>query len=283
MANGWFPKISPDGTGVAFGQGDIYHVTLAAGTEQLIESGSVYAPGWIRQGVFTYQRVITSSSAHRVEVDVADMSPRVTTDDVNLVAGNSFGARDGHWASWLAGNPMRIAYDNLLIDTGTGGALSLGDDGWLSYASTNDNQALKVWHLGQFVREYPTTATPLFESAVGAGGHVLYGGHGPVHGITPDGQDTDLTIAPGRYEGVGKVFEVAGAPWVATMAWVFATETGYVLLRPFGESAAIIVSLASVSLDVVVAGDSFVIASNDDKGRLTVLIVPVNAPRQRFP
>ena len=281
--NGWFPQISPDGRYVTYGFGESWVVDLQTGQERSFSqaTGQSFGGQWIKPDTLTFLNFVSQreNTADRYEVKVGEWIARKTNDDPALVAGNTFVAADNHWASWIAdtrNNNFRIAYDNSILATNMYG-VAIGNDNWLAFAADNEHSALKVWHNGAVTATY-TPQVPLQQWAINKG-YVIYGGYGPVHGINPQGQDIDLTVAPWRWEGVGGIIFVEDSPWVFTSSWDDTNKKGYVFIRPWGEKAAITVEAEAAGLDVKYADGKFIIAANGDKGQLKVVKVPANSQR----
>ncbi|MBI4452301.1 exo-alpha-sialidase [Candidatus Woesearchaeota archaeon] len=273
--NGWFPRLSPDGIYVTYGFGENWVADLQTGEERslTIKKGESFNGYWIRPDTYTFLNIYSNAEADRYEVKVGEWIAKKTNDNPQLAAGNQFVAADGHWASYLASNG-RIAYDNNEVATDVGGTLSVSDD-WIVHASDKDNTAIQVWRNGQKSATY-IPKTPLHGMSVNKG-YIVYGGYGPVHGISPDGQDMDLTATPWRKEGIGGVVFANNQPWVYTLTWNDAQNKGYILIRPWGEKASIVIEAAAVSVHIVYVNNEFVIAYNSDKGQLSVVKVPVNS------
>ena len=281
--NGWFPQLSPDGKYVTYGFGENWVTDLQTGEERsmTIEKGQSFAGHWIKPDAYTFMNFISQAenTADRYEVKTGEWVARKTNDNPSLVAGNQFVAADSHWASWIAdtrNNNFRIAYDNQIIANGIGGALSISED-WIVHATDPDNSAIQVWRNRQKVATH-SPQTPLHAMSVNKG-YITYGGYGPVHGINPQGQDIDLTVAPWGWEGIGGIVFVNGQPWAYTSTWDEAQNKGFILIRPWGEKNSIVIEAAAVSVHVVYVNNEFVVAFNDDKGNLKVVKVPADAQR----
>jgi hypothetical protein len=272
--NGWFPNVSPDGNYVGGGQGAIMVADLNARTTIPIQSGNCYAGRWIRPGVLTYINTITNDTAYRMEAIAGSWTPNRTNDDPALVAGNQFQASDGHWASWLGSRG--VAYDG--IDFGYGYGVSQNET-WVGFAPNNNNTELLMFNNGQFVRSiYPQS--PMGEFNV-LDGRAVYGGHGPTWGWSPEGGDVNLSIL--NYEGSVQILRVGDALWVASSAWDFQANIGYVFIRPWGDRAAIVVRGVIAGSHVVFTGSEFAIATFEaNNGTMSAYKVPVNAPRYTF-
>ena len=222
---------------------------------------------------------------------------QLTNDDPHLVAGNWFGADKGHWFSELAGK--RIVLDNKVLASspplGTpsdpndpsgsaliGSAISIDRD-TIVHACDNTNNYICVWN-GTTLAHIYRAQTPNY-GTFNLNSYILYGFNGPLRGITPEGQDIDLTVAPSRFEQNGRLLMVNGVLWVASSAWEnlgTAQEKGYVYLRPWGSNSVIAIdaNAGRDNLSVAVSGSNFVIATTEvNRATLTVITIPINSPR----
>ncbi len=289
--NGWWPRLSPDGRFVSYGNwGESWVTDLQTGTNYDFRSppnvganGTCISGYWITPTKLTFvctSDAIPGNNMYRYEVDFTGGTPSTpvqTTDNVSLVAGNTFVARDGNWASWLALG-FRLAKNNVAIGT-SGGNISLSNNELVG-SCDNSNAQLCVWNGASISRRYSPRVPP-FNTAT-TDSYIMYGGYGPVRGITPTGTDVDLRLSSNVIEGVGKIITVNGEYWAVTSAFSSAGE-GYIFLRPWGSRSAVVVQAGASSLDVVVSGTNFIIAYNNDRGGLQVLTVPINSTRTTVP
>ena len=273
--NGWFPQVSPTGRYVAHGFGKVSVIDLTTQSEKVLDPRHTFLVGWIRPGTISWVFNTGHHAAERYEADAPAFTPRKMPDDPSLVAGNKHAAADGHWASYIAGAGFRIAYDNKVVAMGAGGGVTVSQD-WLAHAATNENQSIKVYRGGSLYRTYPAK-THMHELNINRG-YVLYGGYGPIHGITPDGRDTDVSVYP-KFEGVAQTFFVgqgaSAKPWIASCAYDHASNKGWTVLRPWGQKAGAILADNASGMSVVDACGTIVVARNDDKGRLKIVTMPV--------
>ena len=272
--NGWFPKVSPDARYVAFGFGKLTVLDVAARKEKVVDPGSAFSVAWIRPGVITWLREKTNETADRYEASAPDFVPVRASGDPGTVGGGELVAGDGHWASWLAGRAMRVAYDNRVLASGVGGGVDTSR-GVVVHAKDGENSAISVWRDGVKLRDLPVK-TPMHELTINRG-YIVYGGYGPIHGISPTGQDVDLTLAPGRFEGAAKAFFVQDRPWVASAGWSHGQNRGWIMLRPWGARAAVILPGGASGLSAAADGCTIVVARCTDKGALTVFSASANA------
>lgn len=299
--NGWWPRLSPDGRYVAYGNwGESWVTDLQTGESRDLRNPAdlagiehrCIAGQWITPTKLTFtceSSNIGGDNQYRYEVTVGEWTPRRTTENTGLVAGSQFVARDGHWASYLANASARLAKDNQLVATGVGGAMDISGD-QIIHACTTSYTSLCL-RTGTTLTRTFSTQVPISQSAI-TNGYIIYGGYGPIRGITPSGTDTNLRISNSYSEGAGKsmgimngssaqVIVVNGTYWVASAAW--GAGGNYIFLRPWGSKTAIVVQADASSIDVAVSGNNFIIAYNDARGIMAVLTVPINSPRISIP
>lgn len=301
--NGWWPRLSPDGRYVAYGNwGESWVTDMQTGQNYDFRnpadlagiSHRCIAGQWITPTKITFvceSSNLSGDNMYRYEVDLASATPAPirTADDTSLVAGSQFVARDGHWASWIANASMRLAKDNQLVATGVGGTMDISGN-LMVHSCTTANNSLCLRTGTSITRTY-NAQVPVSQAAI-TDAYIIYGGYGPIRGITPTGVDTNLRLSTSYSEGGGKsagimngssaqVILVNGAYWVASSAWGAGGE--YIFLRPWGSTNTIVVAAGAASLDVAVSGTNFVIAYNDARGILRVVTVPINSPRISIP
>ncbi|HEY4503451.1 MAG TPA: hypothetical protein VJC14_03415 [Candidatus Paceibacterota bacterium] len=300
--NGWWPRLSPNGRYVAYGDWPESWVTdLQTGQNYNLgtpadlandPSHSCLAGEWITPTKLTYvcsSANIPGDQLYRYEVTIGQWTPTRTTDNVGLVANSQFVARDGHWASWIANTSFRLAKDNQLVATGVGGTMDLSGN-LLINACDNSNSRLCL-RTGTTLTKTIAVLAPLSQAAI-TDGYIIYGGYGPIRGVTPSGIDTNLRLSNSYNEGAGRssgirngssaqILLVNGSYWVASSA--SGAGGNYIFLRPWGSTTAIVVSAEAASLDVKVVGSNFIIAYNNDRGGAAVITVPVNSPRVSIP
>ena len=282
--NGWWPDLSPNGRFITYGNwGESWVTDLQTGqnwdfrdpADIANRAHRCIAGQWIQPDTLTFVCEIEDGQPgfYRYEVKVGEWVPKKTADNPQLVLGNNFVAKDGHWASYKA--VTQIVKDNRILDqTRPGGAMALGGD-LLVHACSNDNDAICVYR-GSGLNKVYTPQTPYFGADV-LNGYIAYGGYGPVHGIDPSGKDVDLSAVRGMNESIPQLLSVNGRIWLATEAWNDTDE--FMMLRPWGERSVIVVNAHAASFSVVHAGDKFVIAASDARGQLIVTTVSDAAPR----
>ncbi|HEX4923873.1 MAG TPA: hypothetical protein VFV50_07295 [Bdellovibrionales bacterium] len=279
---GWFPKISPDGRYVAAGYGGIEIWDLATG--QVSKMGARgFWPHWIRPGVVSYIREDADNGpATRFEVNVANMQPVATSDDPNLASGNLHAAADGHWASWRGG---RLTYDGrVLMSSGAGGALNVTGNRIVHATNVGGMYlGITVWIDGAIAHQYPIGVPEAHEIAASRD-RIVYGGYGPMRGIDGNGTDIDVTVAPWRWEAHPYIFWVNGnEPWIVTSTFSGRYNRGYLLLRPWGATEAIVLEDGDAAgVSAVEAGGVITVVMNTPESRFIIRRLPVNAPRVRL-
>lgn len=232
-------------------------------------------PGWIGNKTLTYQNYTGNTTADRMESGV-DWKPYKTNTDPSF-AGNLFKVTVGHWASFATtpqGN--KIGYDNAYLTSGYG--LSL-NGAWLGTMENNNNNSLKIYNQGQYIKTIPATMAPAHNWDV-LDNYIAYGGYGAIIGVNPQDIQTDITLAPWRMENAPKLFYINGVLWISTLSWT--NEQVFVFVRPFGSREAIVIEAWASNYDIVVNQNIFTLAFCSDKGQLTVLRFPVDSPRIKF-
>ena len=282
--SGWFPKISPDGAYVAMGFGNLTVYERAKGTLHKINVQALgqraFSGHWLTPTTLT---VVVENDSKRSTATYAVTAPSFTTFTHLGVGGNDNCAGGGHWAASKAGASSTVFRDGVALD---GAGLSLNCDmdpeGWLVHTFRSgpigtfvqEKWTLRLYNPeGVKVRENlpPKGAANLVR--VGAGGYIGWGYYGVSHMQTPAGAYLDITVTPNKAEGPGKAFRHKGVVWVAT------SGDGGIYLRPLGDKAVIHIPIPSVRVDVVSAGDTFVVAGNSDKGALGIAVVLDSEPR----
>ncbi len=279
----WYPAVSSDGRYVAYGNLRPYNTDLQTKTERnLMPAGETRCWGgeWIKSDIVSFVCEVSESAFNRYEYKVGEWIPRKTSDDPSLVAGNNTSVADGHWASWLATRPARIALDNKLYMTGDVWAPILNKNQMI-YGCDSTSTITKICLAtnGVYTKRYTPAGGTVFGKTLN-NGYILYdtylvSGRNSLRGITPSGTNLDLMVSPWGSESVGKVVFVNNAPWVLTVS--YNNETGYLLLRPWGER-----DLNDVTAIRTVGGmpsiaynnGVFTIATASDVGRMAVITVP---------
>jgi hypothetical protein len=215
-----------------------------------------------------------------------------------MIGGYAIAAADGHWASvvhkWptIPSEKLGIRKDGkLLTATVPPGATRhegeelgngiIGVSGnLLAHACDNTNEQICVWD-GFNLKQIYDTQVPMWGATL-KNDYIMYGG-GPVRGITPDGEDVNLTLNSGLGEGVGQLFTVNGAMWVSTIVYedsLDPTTFGYIYMRPWGQSSGFVIrGDPAGQLDIKQVGTDLRIAFANAVGHLTVVTIPVNTPR----
>lgn len=277
--NGWWPKVSPDGEWVAYGNHAVSVINVRTRQEKFLKEGCLYPDGWIGRGVL---RVTSRCDGSAYRFSVPDFEAVATGDNPGLVKGNFGDADDGHWASNLGG---RIVYDGKVLVPGGaggagGGATDLSAD-WLVFPKTNDNLEISVWKNGSHMCDYKARGG--YNELSVTGGYIVYGRGIPTMGITPGGKEVPLSVTSSRFnEALAKVFFVGTKqrrPWVASVLWEGRGDIGFTFLRPWGRQEGIVLDGCAACLSVVERCGRVVVARSDDKGKLTISVLPMNTAK----
>jgi hypothetical protein len=276
-ADGWYPKISPDGRYVSFG--NVERRVLDLVTKEVRQfQPNAYGGFWITNENLVFLAENGGNNTTIYQVTRGVWNPVAITSSSQDSSGPDWGASDGHWINNINGN---VRVDGRIIKTGIpfGTRMSRGR---IVYATDPSGANLGVMDLnGNTLRTHPCY-TPQHERLIFED-HVVYGAHGPIHGIYPNGTDIEVTLdAPSGYnrdEGVGAMFKVNQQIWHITNT---SYDRGYVLIRPFGSRSAIIYEGDAVSVDAIAVQDKIIFAFADATGRLHVRAVPINSPRATF-
>jgi hypothetical protein len=275
FADGWYPRISPDGKYVLCGAAVVRIVEIA--TKQVIQYGGpphVMASGWLNpsQAVVYGDLSGTDRQWHAYRLDAPLFAaPTLLGPSLNFhgTGGNVWagGNTTEIWMGDPAGHARKIA---------DGYAATVDELGTIAYSiDVHTAPKLVVWRNGAITRTIiPAANTNRF--VCGAGGYVGYGYYGPSWLNTPDNKNMEVSVTPGRKESPPLPFRHFGVVWLAT------TDDNGVYLRPLGvRDKAIIISIpyveplgGAVDCSVVSLGSYFLVASNDAKGTLTLTTMP---------
>lgn len=283
--SGWFPKISPDGARIAMGFGNIKVLERSSNKITAINVAGIgnraFSGHWMSPTDLT---VMVENDAARTVTTYKVTAPDYATFVKLGVGGSENCAGAGHWVTARHGAAAEVIYDGVVLP---GAKTSMNCD--VDPVSGMLAHTIRRGPIGTFIEEdwgirvYDSSRKLLREMKppkgaanvirIGADGYVGYGYYGVSHMLTPTGAYVDVTVTPNKAEGPGKAFKHKGVVWVAT------SGDGGIYLRPIGEKAAIIVPIASVRVEAVSVGDTFVVAGNSDKGALGVSVVLDTEPR----
>ena len=274
--DGWWPVLSPNATLVAFGNTDLRVVDLKGGGVWPVGAGRHLR--FLNDATVTWTREIDPTHHARWQGDLkAWTGGAATADDPALVAGNTFDARHGHWASWLDAE-QRVVRDNVRVAHNARGVSVYGD-----HLLTVENDAeFVVYHNGLFASRLPLP-TGANSWKLQARGWIPFGYWGPSQAYDPDGLIRDLTVTPYRQEGLASlVWTPDGELWVWTATERPGDLKRALLGRPFGSTDCVIIEHDGFSwLDAGWANEvGFVIAGCSDLGACQVWGVPRNAERR---
>lgn len=275
--NGWWPRLSPDGTKVVYGNADIFVQDLTSGRELLRRTDPGFKTAF--WGDNSTLQVFWEHSGlwDRWEIKL-DGIPFAEERTKGLTAA-FFDARDGHWAAnapWA-----HTYYDGPVYAPAAGGhgvkvagpyLLQLRPDNTLQRWDTRTGQA--------------STFVPVVgahEYTVSPEGWVGYGKSGPAHVITPMGADVDVTATPWQTESVPHCVLAALVTWVWTATTRPSDGAPLVLGRPVGDSTCIVLEMpGEAHLSVVYDDGRFIVAGCDAVGRMMVRDVSMLTARVRL-
>jgi hypothetical protein len=261
FADGWWPRISPDGKYLLCGNAIGRVVEIA--TKKVVQVGTA-GTRYISQGWFNEKQALVANDNGLYRIDApAFAAPVRLAQSGNFIGVGgevwAFGNTKKIWRGDAYGHPVNIA---------AGYAATVGDEGVVCYSVSDGH--LVVWKSGQVQREIKTAhATNRF--LCGARGYVGYGYSGPSWLNTPTGQEMEVGVTPNRVESPPLAFLHLNSVWLAT------TDDYGTYLRPLGvRDRAIVIPGGAVECSVVSLGTKFLVATCTDKGRLTLNDVPAD-------
>lgn len=271
--NGWWPRLSPDGTKVSYGNGISCVKNLedpdAAATQFFASAPAGQRPWggfWLAPDLLTFFREVSDSVWQRYEV-LFDPAPGAPVALGSPFPASFFDARDGHWAAnvpWA-----ETIYDAAPTPAFGGHGVKVAGPYLLQLRADN---SLYRWDMRTgTVRSYiPKVAA--HEFTINADGWIGYGRSGEAYVITPDGVHHDVTMTPWRTEGVPHVVMTLDGPWVWNATTRPDTGESLVLGRPLGSLAGLVLSMpGEAHLSVVWTGaGQFRLAGCDAVGRMEV-------------
>lgn len=138
--DGWYPRVDATGETVCFGnlESRAWHI-----------GGGIWPPEpgrqscFIRPGVVTFTRELSQTAKERYERDLVTGAVTLTTDRPGLVAGNSFDADNGHWASNIAAG--RLVIDGIPYEARYRGVAVR----WPYVLTTQDDRDLVLFREGE--------------------------------------------------------------------------------------------------------------------------------------
>jgi hypothetical protein len=277
FADGWYPRLSPDGRYLLCGSTAARIVDLQ--TKQVIQFGGppqVMAVGWLNPTQAVVEADLSGTDkqwrTHRLDAPLFQ-SPTL------LGPGLSFNGAGGN--RWAGGTTTQIWSgdpNGHAVNIAAGYGASCDETGTVCYSiDVHTAGKIVVWRNGQILRTV-VPAAAANRQIIGAGGYVGYGYYGPSWINTPENKNLQVNVTAA--ESPPLAFRHGGAVWLAT------TNDNGVYLRPLGVTdRAITVSIpyhaphgGAVDCSVVSLGAHILVASNDAKGQLQVATVPADAP-----
>jgi hypothetical protein len=266
--NGWFPKLSPTGTHVLYGNQHVYCADL--GTGQQRDLGPGYNWGWVSDTEFLYSGATGPPHVlYRVEVGV--WTPTSIGADPHLPVGNWIAASPtNHWGCVLQ-TPNRVVFDNAVIASGGGsGGLALAGT-WLV---TWFNGKLRVWNNGVVHRDIIPPAGNA-ELAIASDGTVAYTVDGVAYLNTPANSNENVSL--GIVEGSPVLAFRDGTLWLWTLNQTGTTLNGRPATVRIPQAAGTFAG-GALYPTVVAKATEWVLAGTSDQGALRVQTVLFSAP-----
>lgn len=278
--NGWWPRLSPDGLLLAFGNAQSFVADFRTNPprETLLDGDRAWGGYWMSERRLTFfkERV---GGWDRYEVDVPD-SPNGpwSLRLVDSLPDAVWHAGDGHYAGFV---PWKeVYYDGRNYAKGYGGHGALVAGPFLLQLSQGPPQAfrLHIPALNSYAERKITRGGngPTLHNQ----GYIGHGYSGPAYVFDPEGREYDVTATPWRQESSPQIVMVNGAPWV----WNASEDPNgpFLIGRPLlqngyaGKPVKIVRGVPGTALSVVYRPnrDDFVIAGCNAVGALTVLSEP---------
>lgn len=270
--NGWYPKLSPSGKRIVFGNWATW-VSLnlsALGTEFEIPSPDgmrMHPAGWEDEDNIICHTEGGSANVYQINVTNGLVTP-LNADGV----ANWSNAADGHWAMSRA-DRMWIIRDGMGFrpDIPQYGAVAMAGD--YTVVARRDNWNIVVFKGDQIERELPTEN----KWSVSREGDVATGYFGRVNLYPVGSGHIDATLAPDGREGVPALLRVNGELWL----WSQIESPLAVIGRRLGETEPIVLrDFPAVDVKVVWDGSNFIVAGNNTNGAMQVRTVPLDTPRE---
>lgn len=273
--NGWYPKLSPTGRYLLYGNWRSYLVDLA---DLALEHVVAPRTGQRHQNVGWWsdtEYVVYAEDSHELFIVRADdRTWRLLGADP--VGWNQFDCDDGHWCGSVPG----CIYDGRQIDLAGASLYGARVKGSHLVAAA----PARGWRMAHYIdgtlaREYPPTNTIRLSRA----GDVAMGYWGPVTLARAEtGVVEDATITPWRREGVPTPLRVDGVLWL----WGPLEVNGdpCVMGRRYGDLDGLLLrGFPAIDVAVVVDAaqpDTVLVAGNGTDGGLQLRRVALQAPRE---
>lgn len=274
-ANGWYPKLSPSGRYVVYGFWETSLADLHTGQEWPIQAptGARLNPlGFIDEETIIAATETGPAAVYRISVkDRVPVDLGVPPEHATHNWGN---AKAGHWG-------LNASFRTYCIKDGQPFRQDVNPQYGIYVAGNHlltSDKASVIYH---FVGNNTVRTVPMDNQwVVNEHGDIATGYYGVLH-VYPWGQGhVDGTITPWRREGVPALVRVNGELWVWNASDDNSAGEMVVMGRRLGETQPITLrNFPAVHVDAVFNGSEWIVAGNDDKGRLQVRSVAMNAPR----
>lgn len=289
QANGWWPKLSPSGRRLLYGNGCTWVMDFKLGLElQISPDGWHY--GWLDDNTLLYavgnQAPENTAKQHKVTfADDGTYTDVLTGVPDELCAGNTMDANDGHWATALG---PRICIDGKVIPNTSGGGVKTagGRVVWGCYFGQPGTDDPKMWGNRVYDTRDGTVAdfipmNPVNGCTISREGYIGLGYWGPAYLRWPDGHQADITVTPWRAEGAPLIVrDATGVDWAFTGTEDPFDHSTPILGHPLGDPTCLVLpDMPAVFMTVVCLGPHFRVACCGDRGQCRVQDIPVDAVR----
>lgn len=276
--DGWYPKLSPDGRELVFGNEKVYLLSMETQYVHMISDSPATAMGWLDNrflGIidskngsprFKLYDTISGDSQYRDDL----VAP------VFLASANFFQMHDGHWG---ISEPYALGWDNQWLAANDGPYLSHGvsvNGPWMVTANARGSRySLMRFYCGALHSEFDTV-TPAIFFHINERGDILYGHITQRINYAATGQDEDVTTTPWRLESCGMTLYANDELWLfhpvsnGGRTQVVARrikdehDDGVIVI----DAAAAVVASHRLNLSAVYARGHFIVAMCDAVGQM---------------
>jgi hypothetical protein len=282
--DGWYPKVSPTGRYVVYGNAKTQCVDLETGivTKYLDEPGKfMQSMGWWDAHTFML-RDMDGGLLYLCDAETGAVAPFPVPAGYGY--GNDASASAGRWGV-VRRVPDRFILNGLIKLPERDSLLLCSVAGHFAVVQDWRAHTLLLWEDGVLVAEFTPQQPNDNEIRVNELGTVSYGYYSTMRLRFRDGTDVNATVTPGKgSESIADMPLLDGEMWL----WQGAElgDAGVVIGRDWlvdGVKQAIVLDkFPCVSLTAAWNGNEWVVAGCDAVGAMQVAFVSRNAPRQKL-